>query len=200
MFCNMMQKGVYPLLILLASQSAWAASMPVLIDWPAGRKVMEVAAEGVDGMQVVVVEIAFPEGGKPKIIDADTDFNIIVNSKSQGLTFMWEGKQLSYERYFEVTLTPQANIEQNAVLSTLVVIPPNSLLTNYEFKNSVFMNQGNGYVVLMENLQCGRGVGRSWIVGPGRQLKIHNLKGDSELLVGRGDKLDSLKSCLGGHK
>ncbi|WP_157774512.1 hypothetical protein [Aeromonas sp. CU5] len=184
-------------LLLLSSSCVYAFSLPPMIELPVSQKKMFVAAEGVDNLtQLVVNEVDYPGAQRHVIATSTADLRVKLNVSKKGLLLGWNGAPSDgQERYFEVSLVSGKSSQYRESVTMLVIIPPQNLLMKYNYAGSSFKNNGNGYVVLMENLECGNSIGRSWLVGPGRQLSIPPVRPSSELLVGRGMHMEMLRAC-----
>ena len=193
-----MRKGGYPLafFLLLISSFAYAISLPPMLDWPASQREQLVKAPGIDKtMTISVSEVDFPGAQRQVIATNPAALKARLSPRGGGLILAWLGGGNAKERYFEVSLISGVTKRYQEGVAMLVVIPPDQFSMRHTLVGSRFKNNSNGYVVLMENTECGKSIGRSWLVGPGKSLVIPSLQRNSELLVGRGEYIETLKSC-----
>jgi len=198
LYTFVMRKGGYPLafLLLFISSVAYAISLPPLLDWPASQREQLVKAPGIDKtMTISVSEVDFPGAQRHVIATNPTALKARLSPQDKGVVLTWLGGANAKERYFEVSLISGATKRYQEGVTMLVVIPPDQFSMKHTLVGSRFKNNSNGYVVLMENTECGKSIGRSWLVGPGKSLAIPSLQHTNELLVGRGEYIKTLRSC-----
>lgn len=193
-----MCKGGLPLasLLFVMSGGAYAASLPPMLDFPSSQGTLFVPARGIDKNTMISVhEVEYPDSRRNILSSPSVKLKASIDTSKQGVLLSWDGTPSVKERYFEVSLTSPSTKSFQERISSLVVIPPKKFALKYDFSGRSFKNSSNGYVVVMENTECGKSVGRSWLVGPGRVMSIPALEHSSELLVGRGGLIKTIKSC-----
>ncbi|WP_181363409.1 hypothetical protein, partial [Aeromonas sp. HMWF015] len=159
------------------------------------RQQLVVVPEMDKNVAVSVSEVNYPNAQRRVIATSPPELKVSISPERKGLILTWLGGASVKERYFEVSLVSGVSKRYQEGVTMLVVIPPSHFSMRHTLVGPRFTNNSNGYVVLMENAECGKSIGRSWLVGPGKSLFIPSLQHNSELLVGRGTKIERLTSC-----
>lgn len=189
--------------------SAEALTLPPIVEMgPAATKIT-VPVKNNSGVtatyRVAIDEVTFPDAHR-KILVKNTQAikfypaQLTVAPKETVNLALTRAHGWANERYFSVRLTQSpagrllkpngaAEIEYPVALSINLITRANNMHFAYHIDKQVFFNDGNSYVMLMRDGQCGLSIGDTYIVPPKKHMKLPIMQQQDLLRLGKFDEL-----------
>lgn len=209
-------KYVFLLGVLLVSQGALALQFPPLLELKNKEQSISLPIENdgnvVKEITLTAQKISFPAKGY-KVLDKSAKelkiypSSLMLQPGQRGFFHIISKKDAKEERYFHLNIMEQGNESAEIVgksgrkgnvhfplqVRTTLVIRALHPLLRYELNGNRFHNLSNGYVVLMQDRQCGRVRGRTDIVAPNHWADLMKNKDKLVVAVGLVDQLKIIR-------
>lgn len=189
--------------------SAQALTVPPILEMGPLTKRITVPVTNNGSMtatyRVSIDEITFPDSHLRTLVKNTSDImfypaQLTVAPKETVNLIMTRANSWQQERYFSVKLTQSpggrlltptkaTEIEYPVALGINLMTRAKNMQFAYHINKSDFFNDGNSYVMLMRDGQCGAKIGDTYFIPPHKSIRIPHLGNQDILRLGKYDAL-----------